>query len=121
MTPAVKTEEGQAAARVAELAGRFTPAARERIEHFLESFVSFTPQLGLLYSPVDGQPSWSLVAFAQPTVEELVRMYSGFGAVVCYEIDGVRVVVPQLAHINLLDSGVLDFAGSRLVRAQDKS
>ena len=102
--------------RVVDLAARLTPAARERIEAYLDSFVSFEPVLGLLYSDVSGQGSWSLAAFGQATVDELVRMYGSFGAVVCYDIDGIRAIVPQLAHIEKLDSGVLDFQGNRLCR-----
>jgi hypothetical protein len=102
--------------RVVDLGARFTPAARERIENYLHSFVSFDPTLGLLYSDLEEPPSWSLVALGQTTVDELVKMYGSFGAVVCYDIDGVAVVVPQLAHIELLDSGSLDFSGDRLFR-----
>lgn len=104
------------APRVVDLGARFTPAARERIDAYRQSFVSFEPVLGLLYSNVSGEPSWSLAALGQATVDELVSMYSSFGAVVCYDIDGVPVVVPQLAHIELLDSGTLDFVGDRLHR-----
>ena len=43
-------------------------------------------------------------------------MYGSFGAVVCYDIDGVSVIVPQIAHIEQLDSGILDFVGDRLQR-----
>ncbi|MBT8422175.1 MAG: hypothetical protein HKN56_06205 [Gammaproteobacteria bacterium] len=108
--------------RVVDLGGRFTPAARERINDYLHSFVSFEPQLGLLYSEVGGQPSWSLAALGKATVDELVTMYSSFGAVVCYDIDGISAVVPQLAHIEMLDSGTLDFVGDRLQRvAKDTS
>ena len=102
--------------RVVDLGASFAPAARERINGYLQSFVSFEPQLGLLYSDAGGQPSWSLAALGKTTVDELVTMYSKFGAVVCYDIDGINVVVPQLAHIELLDSGTLDFVGDRLQR-----
>ena len=105
------------APRVVDLGARFTPAARERIDAYRQSFVSFEPVLGLLYSDVDDEPSWSLAALGQATVDELVAMYSSFGAVVCYDIDGISVVVPQLAHIELLDSGTLDFVGDRLHRS----
>jgi hypothetical protein len=102
--------------RVVELGGRFAPQARERIQQYLQSFVSFEPVLGLLYSDVSGQGSWSMAAFAQQTVDELTKMYGSFGAAVCYNIDGLQAVIPQVAHIDELDSGVLDFAGNRLVR-----
>lgn len=102
--------------RVVDLGARFAPAARERVTEYLHSFVSFEPVLGLLYSDVGCQPSWSLAALGKGTVDELVAMYSSFGAVVCYEIDGISVVVPQLAHIEMLDSGTLDFVGDRLQR-----
>ena len=102
--------------RVVDLAARFTPAAHERIQAYLDSFVSFEPLLALLYSDASGEGSWSLAAFSQATVDEMVKMYGGFGAVVCYDIDGVRAVVPQLEHIEQLDSGVLDFRDDRLCR-----
>ena len=102
--------------RVVDLGGRFAPAARERINEYLQSFVSFKPVLGLLYSDVSGHGSWSIAAFGQQTVDELVKMYGSFGAAVCYDIDGFRAVVPQVAHIDELDSGLLDFTGNRLTR-----
>ena len=89
--------------RVVDLGARFAPAARERISDYLQSFVSFDPVLGLLYSDVEGQPSWSMAALGKATVDELVTMYSSFGAVVCYAIDGISVVIPQLALIEMLD------------------
>lgn len=101
--------------RVVELGGRFAPQARERIQQYLQSFVSFEPVLGLLYSDVAGQGSWSIAAFGQQTVDELTRMYGSFGAAVCYKIDGLQAVIPQVAHIDELDSGVLDFSGNRLI------
>lgn len=120
MKAAASARSDEPAARVAELAGRFTPAARQRIRDYLDSFVSFEPMLGLLYSTANGRASWSLVAFAKPTVDELVRMYGQFGAVVCYDIDGFRAVVPQVAHVDSLDAGMLDFVGNRLVRSVAK-
>jgi hypothetical protein len=102
--------------RVVDLAGHFSPAAHEHIKKYAQSFVSFEPVLGLLYSNVEGRGSWSLAAFGQATVDEMVRMYSKFGAVVCYQIDGIRFIVPQLAHIEELDSGMFDFVGERLYR-----
>lgn len=101
--------------RVVDLGAKFAPEARQRIDDYLQSFVSFEPTLGMLYSDLGDQPSWSLVAFGQTTVDELIKMYGSFGAVVCYSIDGLAVVVPQLAHIDLLDSGTLDFTGNRLI------
>lgn len=102
--------------RVVDLGAKFAPAARQRIESYLQSFVSFEPTLGLLYSDVVDPPSWSMAALGKATVDELIKMYSGFGAVVCYNIDGLSVVVPQLGHIDQLDSGQLDFVGDRLQR-----
>lgn len=102
--------------RVVDLGARFTPEARERIDTYRRSFVSFEPRLGLLYSDAGDEPSWSLAAFGEETVRELVDMYGSFGAVVCYDIDGVDVIVPQLAHIELLDSGTLHFVGDRIHR-----
>jgi hypothetical protein len=43
-----------------------------------------------------------------------VKMYAGFGGIVCYDLDGIRVVVPQLAHIAELESGELEFSGDRI-------
>ena len=102
--------------RVVDLGGRFAPAARERINQYLQSFVSFEPTLGLLYSDVSGEGSWSIAAFGRETVDELVKMYGSFGAAVCYNIDGFRAIVPQVAHIDELDSGVFGFDGNRLTR-----
>ena len=104
--------------QIARLKGRFSPAARERISEFLASFKSFEPTLGLLYGDVDaganGGPSWSITAFAPQTVDDMMDMYGSFGAVVCYELDGFRVLVPQMSHIAELDGGELDFTGDRL-------
>ncbi len=100
--------------RVVDLGAKFSPAARERVESYLRSFVSFEPMLGLLYSDIENPPSWSLVALGKSTVDELVKLYGSFGAVVCYDIDGISVIVPQMAHIEQLDSGTLDFVGDRL-------
>lgn len=104
---------------LARLEGRFAPAARERIESFLASFRSFEPTLGLLYGDLDGRvaggPSWSITAFGPQTVHDIVRMYASFGAVVSYEFDGIRIVVPQMAHLAKLEGAELDFRGSRLV------
>ena len=103
---------------VAPLGATFSPSARERITSYLQSFESFEPTLGLLYGAVapdgSGKGSWSLAALDSSTVAELVKMYAGFGAVVCYELDGIRVVIPQLAHIAELESGVLEFVGDRI-------
>jgi hypothetical protein len=106
----------QRAPRTESLGARFTAAAREHIEHYLHSFVSFEPVGGLLYSTANGEGSWSVAAFGQATVDELVEMYGRFGAVVYYDIDGILLVIPQLAHIEQLDSGVLDIADGRIVR-----
>ncbi len=107
--------------RVVDLGARFTPAAREHIAAYLESFVSFEPILGLLYSDVGGSGSWSLAALGKATVDDMSSMYSRFGAVIWYDIDGVRVVVPQLAHIDTLDSGTLDLVDGRIVRRDPQS
>lgn len=115
---AAETEISERQPRVVDLGARFTPEARERIEAFRRSFVSFEPRLGLLYSNVGDEPSWSLTAFGEQTVRELMNMYGSFGAVVCYDIDGVDVIVPQLAHIELLDSGTLEFQGDRICRRE---
>ena len=103
---------------VATLGATFSPSARERITRYLQSFESFEPTLGLLYGAISrdgsGKGSWSIAALDSNTVADLVSMYEGFGSVVCYELDGIRVVIPQLAHIDELESGVLDFVGDRI-------
>ena len=103
---------------VAPLGAKFSPPARARITGYLESFESFRPTLGLLYGAISpdgsGKGSWSVAALDSNTVAELVKMYAGFGSVVCYELDGIRVVIPQLAHIAELESGVLEFVGDRI-------
>ena len=110
------------APQVAQLRARFTPDARRRITDYLESFKSFEPTLALLYGDkagvVAGKPSWSITAYGPRTVKDMVEMYAGFGSVVLYELDGLQVIVPQLAHIAELDGGLLEFAGNRIQRAQ---
>jgi hypothetical protein len=101
-----------------KLKGRFTPEAKQRISEFLESIETYEATLGLLYGDLDGkvagEASWSITAFDPLTVEDTVAMYAGVGAVVCYELDGFRVMVPQMSHIAELDAGVLDFIHNRL-------
>ena len=105
-------------AQVAHLNGCFTPAAKDRITEYLSAFQSFEPTLGLLYGDllgvVAGHPSWSIAAFDPQTVDGMVEMYGSFGAVVCYELDGFKVLVPQMAHIGKLDDCELAFKGNRL-------
>ena len=103
-----------------QLDGHFSPAARERIDTFLASFVSFKPTLALLYGDAGGSESgsWSMQVVSPDIVDELAHIYSGFGAVVCYKLDGMRVLVPQLAHIEELDTGMLEFSGDRLIAGQ---
>lgn len=105
--------------QIAQLRGRFTPAAKQRVQEYLDSFRSFEPTLGLLYGNVGVEPSWSLTAFAPATVDDMMEMYGSFGAVVCYELDGFRVLVPQMSHIGQLDDGELDFTDNRLRRIAD--
>jgi hypothetical protein len=102
---------------VGKLEGRFAPAARQRITDYLHSFRSFEPTLVLLYGNSGGtEPgSWSLQAISKSMLVDLIHMYSGFGAVICFDLDGIRVVVPQLSHIEELDNGALDFQGDRLI------
>ena len=111
-------EQPEKVIRTVRLDTRFTPEARERIVKFMQSFVSFKPVLGLLYGdvPADGSAkgTWSIAALGQQTVDDLIEMYAGFGAVICYDIDDIQVVVPQIGHINELESGVLEFSGDRL-------
>jgi hypothetical protein len=106
------------APQVARLKGAFSADAKQQVSDFLASFKSFAPTLGLLYGDVDpatGTGSWSVTAFGPQTVDDLTDMYAGFGGVVCYELDGFRVLVPQLAHIGDLDGDTLEFRGTRLV------
>jgi hypothetical protein len=111
-------EQPEKVIRTVRLDTRFTPEARERIVKFMQSFVSFKPVLGLLYGdvPADGSAkgTWSIAALGQQTVDDLIEMYAGFGAVICYDIDDIQVVVPQIGHINELETGVLEFSGDRL-------
>ena len=102
---------------VGQLAGRFSPQARRRVQDYLASFRSFDPVLVLLYGNSNGtEPgTWSMQAISTDMLCEMSRMYASFGGIVCYELDGVRVVVPQLAHIAELNRGVLSFSGNRLV------
>ena len=100
------------------LGATLSPAARQQIVEFLQSFESFEPTLGLLYGGLepDGSVagSWSLTAYGPETVTDLIQMYASFSAVVCYELEGIKVVVPQLAHIGELKSGQLEFVAGRL-------
>ena len=100
------------------LGARLSPGARQQIVEFLASFETFEPTLGLLYGGLqaDGSVvgSWSLTAYGPATVNDLIQMYAGFSAVVCYELEGIKVVVPQLAHIGELQSGQLEFVAGRL-------
>ncbi len=111
--------ENRHLSQAAPLKGKFSPAAKQRIADFLASIRSFEPTLGLLYGDVAGvvagRPSWSITAFAPATVAEMTDMYASFGAVVTYDLDGFRVLVPQMAHIGELDGGVLDFKDNRLI------
>ena len=111
-------EQPEKVIRTVRLDTRFTPEARERIVKFMQSFVSFKPVLGLLYGdvPADGSAkgTWSIAALGQQTVDDLIEMYAGFGAVICYDIDDIQVIVPQIGHINELETGVLEFSGDRL-------
>ncbi len=103
---------------VSVLGATFLPEARERITDFLHSFVSFEPTLGLLYGAISqdesGKGSWSITAFDPQTVDEMVEMHTGFGSIVRFDLDGIHVVIPQLAHIGELESGVLEFVGDRI-------
>jgi hypothetical protein len=107
------------AAEGAKLKGTFAPSTKQRITKFLKSFSSFEPTLGLLYGDLEGKvagkASWSITALGPRTVDDMIELYGSFGAVVCYELDGLRVVVPQTAHIAELDGGVLEFKSTRLL------
>jgi hypothetical protein len=105
-----------------KLKSTFSPSTKQRISKFLESFKSFEPTLGLLYGDLEGQvagkASWSITALGPRTVDDMVELYGSFAAVVCYELDGFRVIVPQTAHLAELDGGVLEFRQNRLIAAQ---
>ena len=120
----VQLDDSIKSVRVASLGATFSPLARERITEYLHSFVSFKPTLGLLYGaiPPDGSSkgSWSLTAYGAQTVDEMVELYAGFGSVVCYDLDGIRVCIPQLAHVDELEFGVLEFVGDRLSLVSSK-
>jgi hypothetical protein len=113
-----ESEEITSESGVTQLKGTFTPAAKQRITEFLESFHSFEPTLGLLYGDVAGevagQASWSITALGQRTVEDMIELYGSFGATVCYELDGFQVIVSQISHLAELDDGMLDFTDNRL-------
>ena len=104
--------------QVAQLRGKFSPAAQKRISDFLGSFKTFEATLGLLYGDiagvVAGKPSWSITALDPTTVQDTIDMYASFGAVVAYELDGFRVIVPQIACVAELDQGELDFIDNRI-------
>jgi len=104
---------------IAPLGVVFSPQTRERVNKFLQSFESFEPTLGLLYGDIkpdgSGQGSWSLVAYGPQTVNEMTEMYAGFGSIVCFDLDGLDVVIPQIARIGELESGVLEFVDDRLI------
>jgi hypothetical protein len=106
-------------AEAAKLKGTFAPSTKQRITKFLESFSSFEPTLGLLYGDLEGKvagkASWSITALGPRTVDDMIELYGSFGALVCYELDGFRVVVPQTAHIAELDGGVFEFKSTRLL------
>ena len=103
-----------------ELAGRFTEAARLRIQDWLAGFRSFKPVLTLLYGNAAGAEagSWSMQAISEEMARDIALMYAGFGSIVCYKLDGFQVVVPQLAHIAELNRGELSFSGNRLIATE---
>jgi hypothetical protein len=107
------------AAEAAKLKGTFAPSTKQRISKFLQSFSSFEPTLALLYGDMEGKvagkASWSITAIGSRTVDDMIELYGSFGAVVCYELDGFKVLVPQTAHIAELDGGVLEFKATRLI------
>ena len=109
--------ETSAKVEAIELNTHFAAAARQRIDQFLKSFVSFEPSLVLLYgdlSPKGDNGSWSISAYGSQTVADMATMYSGFGGKIYYEIDGIPVLIPQIRRVNELDSVELDFVADRL-------
>jgi hypothetical protein len=103
------------------LKAKFSPAAKQRITEYLQSFESFEPTLGLLYGDMEGgvagSPSWSMTAFDPRTVNDTIEMYASFDAVVSYELDGFKVIIPQMARVKELDKGILDFVANRICPA----
>jgi len=93
-------------------------SARQTIQQFLDSFVSFEPTLGLLFGEVspsdDASGSWSLCAYDSQTAGELIESYERFGASVCFDLDGFRVLIPQLARVPLLRGVELDLVENRI-------
>lgn len=118
-------DESDKQAKLVRLEAIFAPDAHDKIQTYLRSFVSFEPTLGLLYgaetAPGAGDGSWSIAALDQATVNEMIEMYANFGAVICYDISGIRVVIPQIAHIDKLETGRLDFVDNRLHRVPDST
>lgn len=105
-------------AQTGSLKGTFAPAAKQRVADFLESFETFEPTLGLLYGDIAGDvaggPSWSMTALDPRTVADTIELYASFEAVVCYELDGFQVLIPQLSHTEELNAGALDFIDNRI-------
>ncbi|MGI9290359.1 MAG: hypothetical protein ACR2QG_03670 [Gammaproteobacteria bacterium] len=103
---------------IGSLNGKFTPAAKTRINEYQSSFETFEPTLGLLYGDIEGvvtgKPSWSLAAFDSRSANDTIEMYSSFGAVVLYELDGFTFLIPQISHIKELNSRKIEFVNNRL-------
>jgi len=107
-----------------QLGARFSRETRQQIGAYLDGINSYTPTLGLLYGfgaeeDANGEGSWSLIAYGDENVTELVDLYSNFGMSVCFELDGLNVIVPQIGKLAQLDSGVLEFRDNRLTRRPD--
>ena len=100
------------------LGAQLTPTAREHIDANLDAIRSFVPTLGLLYgnnhAAADSAGSWSVIAYSDENVQELVDFYGQFGAAVCFELDGYKVVVPQIGQLQQLESGLVDMRDNRL-------
>ena len=101
-----------------KLGAQYESDARQQVETFLNGITMYTPTLGLLYgiSPDDSnsEGSWSLIAYGDKNVAELTATYERFGAAVCFDLDGIPTVIPQIGHARKLQSGVLEFKNNRL-------
>ncbi len=106
-----------------KLGATLTPEARAYIDARLGAIVSFEPAPGLLYgnqhTMPNAQGSWSLIAYSEENVRELADFYGQFGAEVCFELDGLKVVVPQIGRLDQLDSGSLQLRDQRLWQRTD--
>jgi hypothetical protein len=103
---------------VRPLGVRLAPEARRFVDEYLAAVRTFEPTLGLLYGnghAAEATGSWSVIAYSDAAVQELVEFYANFGASVRFELDGVPVVIPQIGRAGKLNSGVLEMRDNRLL------